>query len=111
MDAEKYGIAVPISEALREQSPTWAEIEEGLRRAARATPEEKARWKREAEERRAAYRDQVGTTEDIIGGIASHFGWTPEYVRHLAQPYCECDYDTDGAWNHCQHARDLGLIP
>lgn len=111
MDMAKYGIVIPVSEALVHDSPTWQEIEEGLERARNATPEQRATWEREAFERRAAQRAQCHQEADIVAGIARHFDWTPEYVRHLAQPYCSCDYDTSGCWNYCPHARDLGLIP
>jgi hypothetical protein len=115
MDVQKCGTVVPISDA---RIAMEAEINAAMRRWSEATPEQRAEWEREAAEKRAECRRTHSllseSDADIINGIAEHFAtygefWTPAYVRHLAQPYCECSWDQDGCWDLCQHAIDLGF--
>lgn len=109
-EVRKYGWVVPVSEALARDTLTWQQIEESLQRTARMSPEERAARKREAEERRAAERVATPVQEDVVAGIANNLGLSPEFVRHLAQPYCRCDLEQyGGGWDYCDHARDLGL--
>lgn len=110
MDAQKHGQTVPISDELRRQHE---EIEASMARWAAMTDEELAReGQRIAEEMRAErlrVRANAPAMTDVVGGIAKHFGWSREYVRHLAQPYCECESEQyDGGWRYCDHAHDLG---
>lgn len=106
MDVEKLGQDVPISDALLS---FHAEYEASLKRWTDASPEQRAEWLWEQAEKRKAERDKHAPEHNVAAGIARHFGWTDEYVLHLAQPYCGCEWDNDGAWNYCQHAYDLGL--
>lgn len=110
---EKYGQAIPVSGELLRQ---YEEIDEMMARWEALSPEEREReGQRRAERWRAErlrVRAEAPPMTDVIGGIAKRFGWSREYVRHLAQPYCGCEPEQyDGGWRFCDHARDLGLIP
>jgi hypothetical protein len=98
METEKYGINIPVS-LLQGESLI----------AAQPTPEQRAEWQRTREACRAEQRVDINTAEDVIVGLARHFGWSQDYVVHLAQPYCDCDWDRDGGWDYCSHAYDEGL--
>lgn len=111
MDVQKHGVVIPISDqAIRDHQ----DLQRALYRWMAMSPAERQRETEQAAERRRAERQQVRAAAppmtDVVGGIAKHFGWSREYVRHLAQPYCACDYDRDGCWDYCQHAYDLGLV-
>jgi hypothetical protein len=115
MDVQKHGVVIPVGSALISDRILWTDFEAAQKRWRESTPEQRAAIDREYAERRRAEREaqEVVFTgpEDVLARIGKHFGWSPEYVRHLAQPYCDCDYDSDGAWNLCIHASDLGLSP
>lgn len=113
-EVQKHGIGTPVGDRIR------ADVDAVVKRLAGASPEQRAQWEREAAERRAEIRRTQCLMDEsdaaIIAGVAEHFAtyaygnfWTPDYIRHLAQPYCDCEWDSDGAWNLCEHARDLGF--
>ena len=110
-EVSKYGQVVPMS--IERLLPKPLDLDAAIRRYAEATPEQRAQWQREALEQRAAEREARGIDltdpEAILLALGEKFGWSPEYVRHLVQPYCDCDGDRDGGWDYCPHARDLGL--
>lgn len=109
-EVQKYGTVIPVSETVIRDIES---LESWFKRWQDATPERRAEWEREAADRRRAIREErqaaLATPDAVLAGIGRHFDWSPEYVRHLAQPYCECEWDNDGAWNYCVHAYDLGL--
>jgi hypothetical protein len=105
-EVDKYGATVPISDAVLAEA---AEVEAAILRYQRATPEQRAEWAREATDRRRREREAFPVGTDLLAGLSRHFGWTLAYIRHLAQPYCECDYDRDGTWYFCPHAGDEGF--
>lgn len=110
---EKYGQSFLVSGELLRR---YEEIDEMMARWAALSPEEREREGRRRAERgraeRLRVRAEAPPMTDVIGGIAKRFGWSREYVRHLAQPYCRCEPEQyDGGWRFCDHARDLGLIP
>lgn len=117
MEVQKYGMVVPFSDT---RLAMEAEIDATMKRWSEEAPEQRAKREREAAEERAEYRRVHSllpeSDADIINGLAEHFAthaygefWTPAYIRHLAQPYCECSWDQDGCWDLCQHAIDLGF--
>lgn len=111
MDVQKYGIVVPVSEAIFRDR---VDIDAMMKRWAESTPEQRSQWEREATEKRQAYREahriELHDSDSVLAGISRHFDWPLEYVRHLAQPYCECGPEQyDGGWDFCQHARDEGF--
>lgn len=75
-----------------------------------ATPQERAAWATEAEQRRAEERAAAEPVPLTLDALLDKMGWPRAYAEHLVQPYCECGDDIDG-WSYCEHARDLGLAP
>jgi predicted TIM-barrel fold metal-dependent hydrolase len=114
-EVEKYGYVVPMSDEIIRRYEDTLKL---ITHRQNATPEELAELKRQYAERervaaedRRRLREQTPEPVDPIVGIAENLGLPIAFVRHLAQPYCDCDVDQDGAWNRCEHARDLGLDP
>lgn len=116
MEAEKYGIVIPVSDTLRAEHEALVSSMDAW---FALSPEERARRAAEHEQRRRAERLAIreaagdidmGADSELVRGICRHFDWSPEYVRHLAQPYCDCGPEQyDGGWDYCEHARDLGF--
>lgn len=73
-----------------------------------ASPDERARWAREASDRRASERAAVPRVELTMAALLDKIGWSREYAEHVVQPYCSCWDGMDG-WEYCQHARDEDL--
>lgn len=108
MDAEvqKYGIVVPVSDALMRDNDF--SLEDALRLNATMTPEERAENVRRRAAERAAVRSST-TVRFTAAAVEDRMGWKRGYLEHLAQPYCDC-YDGYDGWDFCEHARDLGLV-
>lgn len=64
-----------------------------------------------AEGRTAALPLTAVTIESVVTAFDRFlpFVATSDYVLHFVQPYCQCEPDSDGYWELCQHARDLGF--
>jgi hypothetical protein len=110
MDVAKYGQTVPISaEAIRDGERFRAE----MARWESLTPEQRRAESEAAaaagRAHRAGIRAAIPAVPVTAETLAAKNDWSREYAEHYVQPYCECDYDSDGAWNVCEHARDLGL--
>lgn len=101
----KYGFVTTMSHGA---IATATEFRAGFDRWFNSTPEERAEWKRQADERRVQERAVAETVPLTMDNLLSKLGFTEEYARHLVQPYCEC-YDGMDGWEYCEHARDLGL--
>ena len=110
MSVAKYGVTMPFS---AEQLVEGEAARAAFGRWMTATPQERAEWARQADQRNAEERaaaEHVPLTLDTLLARMDRWGWTREYVEHLVQPYCECEDGMDG-WEYCTHARDLGLVP
>jgi hypothetical protein len=104
----KYGQALPVS---TEQQADGEAMAATLQRWRDATPEERAEWARQADQRAAEERaaaETVPLTLDTLLARVEQWGWSREYLEHLVQPYCDCENGFDG-WEYCRHARDLGF--
>jgi len=105
-DGTKVGAYIPVSQSVLDDSAFFVET---MARWRDATPEQRAQWTHEAAERREAQREAAGKTELSVGSICAKFGWTYAYALHFVQDYCTCGSDSEGGWDYCQHAYDLGL--
>lgn len=121
MTVAKYGFPVQLSQEIQAVGQAAAEflssLPAALDRALNATPEQRAAWAREGEQREAAAareraeeRAAVVPVPLTVDALLAKMGWSQEYAEHLVQPYCRCGNDIDG-WSYCEHARDLGLAP
>lgn len=109
MDAEKYGIVVPVSDnLLYEHSQLGRALVMNFLDWQRATPQERAELIAEARAKRQAQRERAEPVELSVAALGDKFGWSEAFMRHLVQPYCYCDIGHDG-WETCEHARDEGL--
>jgi hypothetical protein len=100
--ARKYGHGLTLSAK---------EIDEANRHAAAigryldATPEQRQQWARESAARRADQRAAAPPVELTLDTLIAALNITPQYARHLVQPYCGCSVAED----LCAHATDQGL--
>lgn len=119
----RYGQSVPVAAEVAysraDDTDLGRRLAEGLDRAINATPQERAQRAVEFARRAAEYSQELAnqraaatpiplTLETLLARMEL-WGWSHEYVEHLVQPYCECEDGRDG-WEHCEHARDLGLV-
>ncbi len=120
-EVQKLGVEVPVSAeaGIAGLLPVdlGQRLQESLQTALTATPEQRAQWRREAADREARelweriqQRDEAQAVPLTLNALIAKMGWSPEYAKHLVQPYCGCEQGWDG-WEFCQHARDLGLAP
>lgn len=107
MEVHKLTAVVPMS---AEAYADAQDLAAGYQRYMDATPEQRAEWAREAEERRRAERAAATPVALTLDALLEKLYWSREYAEHLVQPYCTCGDSMDG-WDYCQHARDLGLTP
>jgi hypothetical protein len=106
MDAEKYGVVLPVSRKLIEDY--GIDLTRAMEENARMTPAEReARIRRMAEERKELREHSPRIPLDVAA-LEDKMGWKRGFVEHLMQPYCTCGVGYDG-WDHCEHATDLGL--
>jgi acyl-CoA reductase-like NAD-dependent aldehyde dehydrogenase len=110
MSVAKYGVTLPVSAAVQADADA---LRASIARWHNASPEERAEWARQADQRTARERaaaEHVPLTLETLLTRVDQWGWSREYVEHLVQPYCDCGEGMDG-WEYCQHARDLELTP
>jgi ferric-dicitrate binding protein FerR (iron transport regulator) len=108
MRVVKYGQALAVS---AEQQADGEAMAAAFQRWRDATPEERAEWARQADQRAAEERATAETVPLTLGALLARverWGWSREYMEHLVQPYCDCEDGRDG-WEYCRHARDLGF--
>lgn len=106
VDVHKAAAYLPTT---AEQLAEAQEIGDTLKRWLAATPEQRAAWAIEADQRRREQREQAEPVALTLDALLAKLGWTVEYARHYVQRYCGCSPDMDGGWYLCQHAEDLGL--
>lgn len=107
MEVHKLTTMVPMS------AEAYAEAKEAaasFQRFMNATPEQRAEWARDAQERRRAERAAATLVPLTLDALLDKLGFDSAYAEHLVQSYCTCGDGRDG-WDYCQHARDLGLVP
>lgn len=92
--------------ALRENEALRAWLDRWMR----ATPEERAEWAERARHERAAERRGAVVLPVTVERLLDKMGWSMAYAEHLMRPYCTCGPNgTDGEWEWCAHAVDLGI--
>jgi hypothetical protein len=118
-EIEKHAVVIPVASVLVQRDSEYAlgrGLDEFFERQQRMTPEERrAEWERcerERGEQRAAVRAEqtvdLGSDDAAwVRAAEERQGWPAGYIRHLAQPYCQCKVDRDDGWVFCDHARDL----
>lgn len=74
-----------------------------------ATPEQRAQWAAEQQQKRADERAAAERRPLTLDTLLDKLGFSREYAEHLVQPYCYCGDSADG-WDYCAHARDEGLV-
>ena len=111
MSLDKYGLVIPVSrellseyEKMRRDLDDWFALpaEERRRRSDQAKAEMREKRARVRSEKTVAFANDG----DVIKAVEAAHSWPGGYLRHLAQPYCDCGPDRDDGWWFCSHAED-----
>lgn len=106
-EVRTYETVVPVSAELLADAP---DLSQAITDWMNATPEQRARWEKEENDRRAATRAAATPVPLTLDALLDKLGWSREYAEHVVQSYCGCE-DTRDGWDRCEHARDLGVEP
>ena len=98
-------IMMAVSTELLEQANA---MRESMAKYMAATPEQRAAWAAEASAQRLAERSSASLATLTLEALIEALGISRGMAEHLVQTYCQCHIGADG-WDHCAHARDLGI--
>lgn len=107
----KYAVSIPVSDQIvregREFGERWdawmaLPAEERKRQSDEAMREAAEHRSRERAERCVTF----GSAEELVRAVEEAHSWPEGYLRHLAQPYCDCGPGAYEGWEFCSHATD-----